>query len=152
MTMKHSRIGAGLVAGTFLCAASAALAQAKPPVKFDFGAMEYKSSCAACHGLTGKGDGSYNAYLTKTPTDLTTLAKRNGGVFPAQRIYEVIDGRTSPEIGAHGTRDMPIWGAQYSDEASSYFYYAFPGREDVEAYARGRILVLVEYINRLQVK
>jgi mono/diheme cytochrome c family protein len=148
--MKNATTTAALVGIALLWTTGAALAQAKPQAKIDVGALEYKSSCAACHGLKGKGDGSYNAYLTKSPTDLTTLAKRNGGVFPLQRVYEIIDGRQP--VPAHGTRDMPIWGERYSDELTLSSYPYPPGPYDTEAFVRTRILVLVEYINRLQVK
>jgi mono/diheme cytochrome c family protein len=131
-----------------ICATSIALAQAQPQ-RADIGAMEYRSSCAACHGPNGNGNGPYNAYLTKSPTDLTTLAKKNGGVFPVQQIYAVIDGRASPEVGAHGDRDMPIWGDVYRVR-SNEFYLGFPMNPEV--YVRARILALVDYINRLQAK
>jgi hypothetical protein len=47
----------------------------------------------------------------------------------------------------HGTRDMPIWGQEYSVQAASY-YVDVP--YDQQAYVRGRILALAEYLNRLQ--
>lgn len=68
----------------------------------DFGKVEYESSCASCHGLLGKGDGPLARALVSQPSDLTTLTKRNGGVFPAQRVHEIIDGRA--EVEAHGPR------------------------------------------------
>lgn len=149
--MKRSIAGTALMAAVSLCAASVALGQAKPKARVDFGELEYKSSCAVCHGVNGKGKGEFSPYLTKTATDLTTLAKANRGVFPLQRIYEVIDGRQT--IPSHGTRDMPIWGLRYSVEAGSQLQYAeVPGPFDTEALVRARILALVEYINRLQVR
>ncbi len=137
-----------LVGFVFLWTTGAALAQAKPAAKIDVGALEYGQSCALCHGLTAKGDSSYNVYLAHPAPDLTTLAKRNGGVFPFERVYEVIDGRQT--AGAHGTRDMPIWGARYINDVN----YSYPeiSPEGAEASVRARILALVEYINRLQVK
>ncbi len=69
----------------------------------------YLSSCASCHGIDGKGDGPVSKQLKVAPTDLTVLAKKNGGVFPVSAVYEVIDGRKV--IAAHGTREMPVWGA-----------------------------------------
>ena len=66
-----------------------ALAQA---AKSDFGRDEYEASCAVCHGTEGRGNGPYIEHLRKDPTDLTTLAKRNGGVLPVKRIYEMIEG------------------------------------------------------------
>ncbi len=38
---------------------------------------------------------------------LTTIAKRNDGGFPVQRIHRVIDGRE--KVPGHGS-EMPVWG------------------------------------------
>jgi mono/diheme cytochrome c family protein len=112
----------------------------------DLGKREFDASCAVCHGTDGKGQGPFLEFLRRTPTDLTTLAKRNGGVFPINRVFETIEGAAVP---SHGSRDMPIWGAAYRVEAGEYF-------ADVpynpEIYVRTRVLSLVEYINRLQVR
>ena len=115
--------------------------------KMDVGKREYQSNCASCHGVQGKGDGVNKPYLTKSPTDLTVLAKQNGGVFPLARVYEVIDGRQ--DVKGHGSRDMPVWGYDYSVKAAEY-YIDVP--YDPESYVRARIMALIEYINRLQVK
>ena len=115
--------------------------------KFDFGKREYDSNCAGCHGLKGKGDGPYKPYLTKSPSDLTVLSKNNSGVYPFDHVYMVVDGRL--DIGAHGSRDMPIWGAKYSVEAAA-FYMDVPYHP--EAFVRTRILALTEHIFRLQAK
>lgn len=114
--------------------------------RIDLGKREFDSNCASCHGGNGKGNGPLAELLTKRPTDLTTLAKRNDGVLPMARLYEVIDGTNIP---AHGTRDMPVWGRDYRIEAGAY-YFEVP--YDPEAYVRTRILTLLEYINRLQVR
>ena len=71
-----------------LAVSAAALAQA-PAV--DYGKAEYVENCQGCHGLSGKGDGTYREYLTRKPSDLSVLAKNNGGVFPVQRVYEIIE-------------------------------------------------------------
>jgi mono/diheme cytochrome c family protein len=73
----------------------------------DSGKLEYESSCAACHGVDGRGNGPVSEQLKTHPADLTILAKNNNGVFPSDRVYQVIDGRSST-IGSHGTREMPI--------------------------------------------
>ena len=113
--------------------------------KYDIGKIEYVQSCATCHGLDGKGKGSFAQALKLTVPDLTTLAKRNGGVFPMTRVYNMIDGRE--EFKAHGTREMPIWGKHYSASAApKYDDYAY----NPEAAARGRILSLIDYLYRLQ--
>ena len=109
----------------------------------DAGKLEYENSCALCHGLTGKGFGPYSDSLKLSPPDLTMLSKRNGGAFPLAQVYSIIDGAKA----SHGTREMPIWGQRYSLEAAAYFVDVDHNRE---AFVRGRILSLVDYLNRLQ--
>ena len=53
----------------------------------ELGKDEYVRSCAACHGVTGKGDGPAAKSLIKSPTDLTKLSEANKGVFPISRVY-----------------------------------------------------------------
>lgn len=109
----------------------------------DFDRTEYETSCANCHGLTGKGDGVLRRQLAQTPSDLTTLTKRNGGVFPSQRVWEMIDGRTSVEIGPHGTREMPVWGLVYRAQDT---------QRQPDWYARNRMASLLDYLARIQEK
>ena len=115
--------------------------------KVDFGKREFENHCSVCHGWVGKGDGPYAyAQLLKTKIpDLTMLSKKNNGVFPFQRVYQVIDG--TEDLKAHGTREMPIWGRVYQEEESHYEIVLNP-----EAYVRAHILALIDYINRLQAK
>lgn len=49
------------------------------------------------------------AILKTAVPDLTSIAKRNGGVFPLVRIQNIIAGTESSGLG-HGTRQMPVWG------------------------------------------
>lgn len=84
---------------------------------------------------------------TKLP-DLTMLASNNKGVFPFDRVYQVIDGRQ--ELKAHGTREMPIWGRAFRMQSSAFFENYPAG--DPESSARSRILALTEYVYRLQAK
>jgi mono/diheme cytochrome c family protein len=70
--------------------------------------------CASCHGPEGRGDGPLAASLTTAPADLTQLAKRAGGRFDERATLETIDGRRA--VAAHGTRDMPVWGAVFESE------------------------------------
>jgi cytochrome c553 len=74
------------------------------------GAALFRYYCAPCHGATGRGDGVMAGQLRRMPPDLTTFAVRNGGVFPAERVRQVVEG-TGP--AAHGDRDMPVWGAVF---------------------------------------
>jgi mono/diheme cytochrome c family protein len=114
--------------------------------KTDLGKREFEANCASCHGINGKGHGQFVEFLRRSPPDLTLLAKNNQGVFPMNRLYEVIDGSHVP---SHGTRDMPIWGQVYRIKDAEY-YGEVP--YDPAAMVRGRILALLEYIHRLQAR
>jgi len=41
-----------------------------------------------------------------------SIAKRQGGKFPDERIHRIIDGRQVP--APHGSREMPIWGWEFA--------------------------------------
>ena len=113
----------------------------------DFGKREFENSCAACHGMDARGNGVLTASLKVAPPDLTVLTKNNGGVFPVERIYAVIDGRK--QIASHGSRDMPIWGTRYWEEgAKRYFDVPY----NLEVYIRNRIINLIDYLHRIQQK
>lgn len=116
----------------------------------DIGKVEFRSKCVVCHGESGKGDGSVLDLLKVAPADLTVLSKKNGGVFPFDRVYRVIDGREA--VKAHGGREMPIWGGRYKTEAKAAAEYYMDVPYDMEMYARARILALIDYLNRIQEK
>jgi mono/diheme cytochrome c family protein len=82
------------------------------------GQDNFSSYCAPCHGRTGRGDGPVSPALTTPPADLTQLARRNDGVFPAARVRAFVT-HGKPGIVAHGSSAMPIWGPTFrSLEAS----------------------------------
>jgi mono/diheme cytochrome c family protein len=116
--------------------------------KVDVGKLQYDVSCAVCHGSTGKGDGPLKSQLVSRVTDLTVLAKNDNGVFPFDRVYQIIDGRQ--EVKAHGPREMPVWGRAFNMQTSIFFENYPP--YDIESNVRSRILSLVEYLYRLQAK
>jgi mono/diheme cytochrome c family protein len=135
--------------------ASALLALTAAPVAADTlatdpGRTEYMSSCASCHGADGKGNGPVAQGLTKKPSDLTTLARRSGGALPVQLVWEMVDGRASTDIWAHGSRDMPVWGYEYRAAAQLSPDPAIAARP--EWFVRGRIVALIDYLQRIQVK
>jgi mono/diheme cytochrome c family protein len=133
-----------LVLTTTLSLCTSAFAQKE---KTDLGKAEFELHCAVCHGMDAKGNGFLGASLKVVPPDLTVLAKNNGGVFPADRISSVIDGRS--QVTTHGSRDMPIWGTRYAVNAAEHFVDV---PYDQEAYVRARILLLVDYLGRIQQK
>jgi len=68
----------------------------------------FRSYCASCHGISGKGTGPAAPALKVQVPDLTLLARDNGGRFPAAYVREVIVGDKT--LVAHGSREMPVWG------------------------------------------
>ncbi|MDP3512622.1 MAG: cytochrome c [Sulfuritalea sp.] len=141
------RKGAIVHAALMMMGASAATAIAADKT-VDVGKFEYEGSCAVCHGITGKGNGPFMGQLATRVPDITLLARSNGGVFPFDRVYQVIDGRQ--ELKAHGSREMPIWGRSFRMQSSAFFEN-YPAH-DAESSARSRILALTEYVYRLQAK
>jgi mono/diheme cytochrome c family protein len=131
--------------GALACAGTAFAAD-----RIDFGKREYLGKCASCHGQNGKGDGAVGEWLRVPPTDLTGLSKRNGGVFPYDYVYYVIDGREI--VKGHGTRNMPIWGSNYAAEGIGATEYYPEMQNDMEVHVRNRIMSLIDYLNRIQVK
>ena len=75
------------------------------------GAQLFKTHCAVCHGTDARGTGAATSELRNRPPDLTGYTARNGGVFPRERLYQIIDGRF---VRSHGDRDMPIWGDAFA--------------------------------------
>lgn len=118
----------------------------RPGATVDFGKREFESNCASCHGMDGKGRGPVAGFLTRNPPDLTTLARQHQGILPMNRLYESIEGGGTP---LHGGREMPIWGRTYRIQDAEY---QGEGPYDAEALVRARILSLLEYIHRLQVR
>ena len=77
------------------------------------GEATFRTHCAPCHGVSARGDGPMAEALRFAPADLTAIARRNGGRFPAEKIAKIIDGRES--LKGHGGTDMPIWGDAFND-------------------------------------
>jgi mono/diheme cytochrome c family protein len=121
-----------IIAGTVIGFSAYSSAQ-----NIDVGKMEYRSSCAACHGIEAKGDGPVSKELKTPPADLTVLTKNNNGVFPYDKVYQVIDGRNST-IASHGTREMPIWGYRFGPPQAFRF--------------KNRILAVIDYLKTIQGK
>ncbi len=107
--------GAVLLAGLFAAASTAPDDKARSKtdqrshlIQSLKGPDIYHAYCASCHGALGKGDGPVAPALTTKMPDLTTIAQRNGGVFPAGRVRKIIVGEE--QMLGHGSREMPVWG------------------------------------------
>jgi mono/diheme cytochrome c family protein len=79
-----------------------------PPIVAIEGGEIFRDHCAVCHGKDGRGRGPATIALKDTVPDLTLIARRNGGLFPASRVKAFVDG--TEQTAAHGSREMPVWG------------------------------------------
>ena len=98
----------------------------------------FATHCATCHGADGEGGGPVAGVMNIPMPNLRTLAKRNGGVFPADAVAAYIDGRE--QAASHGDRLMPVWGD----------FLQMPGDKNNPELVRGRIAALVTFIEQLQ--
>lgn len=158
--MRSSRCGG--LAGIVVAVAVVGLMSGRPAMAvsqsaIDLGQKLYTQYCASCHGADGKGNGPAAAKLNPKPTDLTQLAKRNGGKFPFYETMLSIEGRSPtgqdentdlPGIAAaHGDSKMPVWGEIFSrDELSK------GTSSDLQLQATGKIMMITEYLQSIQAK
>lgn len=143
------RFLSGAVACCLVLVASGPLVAQETTPKQGFDAATlYKASCAPCHGLSGAGDGPVASVLASEVPRLDDLAKRSEGVFPSDYVREVIDGRS--DIGAHGSREMPVWGLRFERMYQSPEASDDAGAEQAKASARLLVGELVEYIRKIQ--
>jgi mono/diheme cytochrome c family protein len=96
----------------------------------------FDTYCAPCHGRTGAGDGPVAPVLRTPPTDLRTLSSKRG-FFPKEEILATVTNGGRP-ITAHGSSDMPIWGA------------IFRGLDRSDRRVKIRLQNVVDYVESLQ--
>jgi mono/diheme cytochrome c family protein len=121
-------------------AAGQAMKVKEVPVKLSGtieGSQLYREHCAVCHGVDAKGGGPAAPALKKAPTDLTQIARRNGGKYPELAVQRKIKGA---EVLEHGTLDMPIWGQ----------VLVGPGKSKTDG--EMRVFALLKYLGEIQVK
>jgi mono/diheme cytochrome c family protein len=100
----------------------------------------YNFYCATCHGRTGRGDGPVAPALRTRPSDLSILAKRNGGIYPATEVGALLSGPRRSTLPAHGSDEMPVWGP------------IFRALDSNDTQAAIRVANLVMYVESIQVK
>ena len=139
MAMKTSARLSMLAA---LAAFAAAPASAQTPAAASdshvSGKSVFTTYCASCHGESGRGNGAVAIFLRTRPADLTQIAIRNKGTFPAERVYELIDGRRV--VKPHGESQMPVWGDAFAKSAA----------ESDEPGIKAKIDALVAYLESIQ--
>ena len=108
----------------------------------ELGRQLYVKYCSACHGEGGKGDGVISQLMHPAPPDLTQIAKKENGKFPFYDVIRQIDGRET--LRAHGNSDMPVWGEVFQAEEGDS-----PAKQAV---ARGKAMLIADYLERIQVK
>lgn len=102
----------------------------------------YQRLCSSCHGVQARGDGPVAPLIKIGVPDLTKLAQRDGGEFPAADVQRAIDGRF--DRPAHGPRDMPVWGWQLYESTAN-------DDQAERAQVDATIARLVEYLRSVQV-
>jgi mono/diheme cytochrome c family protein len=111
--------------------------QVRPRNTVDAGKDLFRAYCATCHGVDARGGGPLVSELRHLPPSLTSYAVRNGGVFPAERVRSIIDGRS---VASHGDREMPVWGDAFKRTGGGL-------SEDA---AKARIDAIVKYLEAIQ--
>ncbi len=141
-TIATAAVSAALLVGGFavMLAAGQSTSPATPPLVIEsmYGPDLYRLYCATCHGRDGRGNGPAAASLKVPPPDLTRLARRRTGVFPARDVEAIVRGGTV--ITAHGSDEMPVWGP--------IFYALDPS----DARVKARISSLVGHLASIQQK
>jgi mono/diheme cytochrome c family protein len=129
---------AALVCCTPVATARAAAGSESAVVKA--GRADFLQYCSSCHGLDARGNGPVAPALKMPPPDLTRIAARRSGDFPFAGLARLIDGREP--IQAHGSREMPVWGAAFGEPVAGD-----PMRERI---VRGQIQMLLVYLESIQ--
>jgi mono/diheme cytochrome c family protein len=104
------------------------------------GKQMFTEYCASCHGADGKGNGPAANAMKMQPTDLTQLARKHDGKYPANHVASVLKFGEGGE-GAHGSAEMPVWGP--------LFHSLDKFHDNV---VQQRISNIVNYIETLQAK
>ena len=108
------------------------------PITAVDGRTLFKQYCAACHGVSGKGDGPAASALKSAPGDLTHVARQAGGRFPEQKFMRILQGDEA--VTAHGSQDMPVWGAVFQKSSNN------------PSMTQMRLHSLLEFVESIQAK
>lgn len=105
----------GVVVFTVMAVTPSASADRPDAAMAEKGKITYVRYCVSCHGPEGHADGPLARDLAVPVPDLTTMAARNGGVYPFARVKQIVThGET---LRGHGSADMPAWGDAFKKTA-----------------------------------
>ena len=129
----------GLLTGILFVTFASTVLAAEPS-----GVQEYQDNCARCHGPNAKGNGpDANEKPGYHPADPTQISKHNGGHFPRQKVYDIIDGGKRVPGHYNFNSPMPLWGLNFQLTGKEY-------SAESEAAVRGRIEALLDYLRSIQ--
>ena len=110
------------------------------------GREDFEDFCAACHGMSGKGDGEGAAALDRRPADLTQLSAKNGGIFPGTQVMAKIWGYTGVAPDRQDAASpMPEFGPLLQGDLVPY-----DGGDGISTPTPLRLVQIAEYLKSLQ--
>jgi len=143
MQFRHLRLGTRVsllvlgLASFSSAAAQEAKREAASNLAISAGRDTFRQFCAPCHGFDAKGRGPVAAALNVPPTDLASEKRRNKGQFPLAALEAMLSS-TGLQPTAHGSTQMPVWGA------------TFRRIDDSETLVRARIANFLAYLESIQ--
>lgn len=138
MLARGSRVPRALALGVAACVTVATAARAADHP----GKAAFDQYCASCHGTAADGTGPVAGEMKVAPPDLRKLGQKYGMPLPQPKLREFVDGREM--LRAHGTSNMPVWGEQ--------LVHNVPPTANTTFFKRGTIIVVLDYIETLQLK
>ena len=143
---KPRRFGLPGIAAALLMLGLGAVVQARaqdvPAMATQFGEKTYRLFCVGCHAPDGRGNVAVLEALQLPVVDLTTIAARNGGAFPAEAAKSAVLG-TGTE--GHARLEMAPWAEVFAGEFES-----FKAQAVINQMVDRRVDHLVAYIEALQ--
>ncbi len=105
------------------------------------GRHDFEQLCAPCHGIDGTGKG--RDLTEANPPDLTAISLKNGGKFPFEKVYRIVDGREMMDL--HKRFAMPFWGTYLKNQSPQ-------SSAESDAAVKQRITDIVRYVETMQKK
>ncbi|MCP5080657.1 MAG: cytochrome c [Alphaproteobacteria bacterium] len=146
-TVRRRHFAASLPHAVLIALLASTPAAMPMEVDIALAADEFRTYCGVCHGSDGRSGGPAAKALKDRPPDLTKLTRRAGGRFPAEAVFQKIEGLNMP--AAHGTSDMPIWGQRFVEQELGDGVLLKDARKAAKATIR-RINRLIKYLEAIQ--